>query len=245
MTAQPQQPPQPRRQPRQARAIVTREAIFEATVQLLLVHGPERLTTTRIAERAGVSVGTLYQYFPHKEALIYALLARHLDLVADYIGEVCRRCHGMPAGAMAETLVAGYVNAKTTRVDVTRALYRGTTRIDKRVLVHAFQQRLEDASRPMLASASDLRFADLEVVTVSLLTMVTSSVCSLFDRDIPMSYGNAYHDEVATMCRSYVAATGKPAMPAARANAGDWRAMADLLVGRFDTSSPIFASRGA
>ena len=56
----------PRKTPRQARSAATVDAIFEATIQVLLVEGEKGLTTTRIAERAGVSVGTMYQYFPHK-----------------------------------------------------------------------------------------------------------------------------------------------------------------------------------
>src|SRR5215813_6624914 len=57
---------EPRKTPIQARSAVTVEAISEATIQVLLSHG-ERLTTTRIAERAGVSVETLYQYYPNKQ----------------------------------------------------------------------------------------------------------------------------------------------------------------------------------
>lgn len=64
-----------RRRPLQSRSRQTVEAILEAAAQVLESHGPERATTNRIAERAGVSIGTLYQYFPNKEAL-YAELAR-------------------------------------------------------------------------------------------------------------------------------------------------------------------------
>ncbi|MBX3572409.1 MAG: TetR/AcrR family transcriptional regulator [Mesorhizobium sp.] len=72
----------PRKRPRQARAAATVDAIFEATIQILVLDGPARLTTTRVAERAGVSVGTMYQYFPHKQALFYAVNERYLDVLA-------------------------------------------------------------------------------------------------------------------------------------------------------------------
>ena len=62
-----------RKVPRQARARVTVEAILEATAQLLVADGMARLTTNRIAKRAGVSVGTLYQYFPDKQSIVRAL----------------------------------------------------------------------------------------------------------------------------------------------------------------------------
>ena len=54
----------------------------EATIQVLLTHGPDRLTTTRVAERAGVSVGTLYQYYPNKRSLLFAVLEDHLKKVS-------------------------------------------------------------------------------------------------------------------------------------------------------------------
>ena len=67
----------PRKTPTQARSAATVDAIFEATIQVLLAAGGQRLTTTRVAERAGVSVGTMYQYFPNKQALLYAVVHQH------------------------------------------------------------------------------------------------------------------------------------------------------------------------
>ena len=68
----------PRKQPVQARSATTVLAIFEASIQVLLSVGYRKLTTSRVAERAGVSVGTLYQYFPNRQALIRAVLERYL-----------------------------------------------------------------------------------------------------------------------------------------------------------------------
>jgi AcrR family transcriptional regulator len=65
-----------RKSPRQARARATVAAIVEATIQLLLKEGYDRFTTARAAERAGVSVGSLYQYFPNKAALACAVIDR-------------------------------------------------------------------------------------------------------------------------------------------------------------------------
>ena len=73
---------EPRKTPVQARSTVTVEAISEATIQVLLSHGVERLTTTRVAERAGVSVGTLYQYYPNKQSLLFAVVENHMNRVA-------------------------------------------------------------------------------------------------------------------------------------------------------------------
>jgi AcrR family transcriptional regulator len=69
----------PRKTPRQARSKATVDAIVEATTQVLLDGGYEKFTTARAAERAGVSIGSLYQYFPNKAALASAVVDRCCD----------------------------------------------------------------------------------------------------------------------------------------------------------------------
>lgn len=70
-----------RKVPKQARAQRTVETILEATAQILAEVGSERLTTNYLAERAGFSVGTIYQYFPNREAIVLALVARQREAV--------------------------------------------------------------------------------------------------------------------------------------------------------------------
>ncbi|MDT0136158.1 TetR/AcrR family transcriptional regulator [Acidovorax sp. PRC11] len=65
-----------RRQPTQERALQTIEAIFGATAQIVENDGEAALTTNRVAQVAGVSIGTLYQYFPSKEAVLLAMVER-------------------------------------------------------------------------------------------------------------------------------------------------------------------------
>jgi AcrR family transcriptional regulator len=67
-----------RKRPRQARAQATFDAIVEAAARILAEDGGLRLTTNRIAARAGVSVGSLYQYFPERRAIVRALLEREV-----------------------------------------------------------------------------------------------------------------------------------------------------------------------
>jgi AcrR family transcriptional regulator len=77
-----------RRTPRQPRSEATVEAILEAAFQLLELGGVEALTTNHIAERAGVSVGTLYQYFKGKQAILAALAQRRAAAARDRIAEI-------------------------------------------------------------------------------------------------------------------------------------------------------------
>lgn len=82
------------RQPLQRRAEATVETILEAAAQIFRTHGAKGATTNRIAERAGVSIGSLYQYFPNKEALLVALMERHIGTSIEMLGGVLRASEG-------------------------------------------------------------------------------------------------------------------------------------------------------
>jgi len=70
---------EPRRKPRQVRGELTRERILTAAAHVFAEHGYAAGTTNRIAERARVSIGSLYQYFPNKDAVLAELLIQHID----------------------------------------------------------------------------------------------------------------------------------------------------------------------
>lgn len=77
-----------RKSPIQARARKTVDTILEATAQILSEDGGERLTTNQLARKAGFSIGTIYQYFPNREAIVLALIERQRDAVAQRIQSV-------------------------------------------------------------------------------------------------------------------------------------------------------------
>lgn len=194
----------PRKRPLQARARVTVDAIFEATIQLLLREGPHRLTTTRVADRAGVSVGTMYQYFPHKQALIYALNERYLEALAERIEATCRAQSGAPAKRMIEALIETYWRAKTERADVTRALYRSVAGMDNGPLVAIFAERVNAATQAMLASAPDMADAHLEATTLTLVTVIFGTVRNVFEQNLSAKRAEALRGELLVMCHAYL-----------------------------------------
>ncbi|HEY1551609.1 MAG TPA: TetR/AcrR family transcriptional regulator [Kofleriaceae bacterium] len=71
----------PRRAPQQRRAVATVDAIMDAVVRIAKRSGVDAVTTNRIAEVAGVSVGSVYQYFPDKRAIFVALHDRHVEQI--------------------------------------------------------------------------------------------------------------------------------------------------------------------
>lgn len=89
-------PRTPRRRPTQVRALLTVEAILDASAQLFSEARFEDVTTNAIASRAGVSIGSLYQYFPNKLILLQALRERHFRRLWRAIGEECGRVVAKP-----------------------------------------------------------------------------------------------------------------------------------------------------
>lgn len=76
------------RQPRQERARLKVALILEAAIRLLEKGGPDQLTTNAVAQTAGVSIGTLYQYFPNKRAILDALVEREMDGIAQRVTDI-------------------------------------------------------------------------------------------------------------------------------------------------------------
>lgn len=196
----------PRRKPLQARSRVTLDAIFEATVQVLVADGIQRLTTTRVAKRTGVSVGTMYQDFPHKDALIYALNERYLEILAEKIEATCLAQSGTTTDQMVEALIETYWKAKTERPEVTQALYRSAVEIDNEALIAAFAERVDTATRVMLESASDATFSDLQLVNLTLVTVIFGTIRNAFERNLDAAAADGVYRQLILLCRTYVRA---------------------------------------
>lgn len=194
----------PRKKPRQARSAATLDAIFEATIQVLLADGMRALTTTRVAERAGVSVGTMYQYFPHKQSLIYALNERYLEVLAGKVEATCVAQCRRPVAEMLAALIETYWRAKTERVEVTRALYRSVVEMDNEALVEAFASRVDAATTVMLESAPDATFGDLRMVNLTLVTVIFGTIRNAFERNLSQAAIDALRVELLSMCQAYV-----------------------------------------
>lgn len=128
----------PRKSPSQSRARVTVEAILEGAAHILEREGSAGYTTNAVAERAGVSIGSLYQYFPNKDALTAALVDRETQLLLDDIGAAAG--HADPASRMRE-MVRAAIAHQTRRPALARALDLE----EKRLPLHERDRRVIDA----------------------------------------------------------------------------------------------------
>ena len=102
---------QPRKQAAQARSRATVDALIEATARILVKEGFDKASTNRIAAKAGVSVGSLYQYFPSKEALVVAVMERHSSELMALARDALADAATLPVAQAVRRLVTTAVHA--------------------------------------------------------------------------------------------------------------------------------------
>ncbi|CAB3800064.1 TetR/AcrR family transcriptional regulator [Pararobbsia alpina] len=200
----------PRKLPRQARSQATVDAIFDATIQVLLAEGLQRLTTIRVAERAGVSVGTLYQYYPHKQALLFAVLERHLVRLGDRMEQAAVSVHHQPLAIMVPAVVDAFVQAKTERIDEARALYAVAGELDSRELILETQKRGRVTLGAMLKTALDTEFRDLNMAAWMLSAAMAGPTRLMIEGEAPASMLRSLRRHIESLCLGYLEREGSP-----------------------------------
>jgi AcrR family transcriptional regulator len=123
----------PRRKPSQERSRETVEAIVEAAAQVFERHGYSAGTTNRIAERAGVSIGSLYQYFPNKDAIVMELARRHIAEMGEVAWPALEALveHAPPLRDGLTAIVLGTVELHRQSPELHRVLFEETPRSDE------------------------------------------------------------------------------------------------------------------
>ncbi|MFD2569904.1 TetR/AcrR family transcriptional regulator [Spirosoma soli] len=204
-----------RKSPRQARSEATVDAIFEATIQVLISQGVQRMTTTRVAERAGVSVGTMYQYFPHKEALLYAVIERYLGEVANAVEACCQENVGQSIALASDALVSAYISAKSKHAEASRALYLASAELAVADLVNSVFDRFQDSTTRLLSSVPDARFQDIDGVAFTLLASLTGATRVVFENSPTPETIEKFRQRMMAMCRAFLQdASDKPSTEA-------------------------------
>ncbi len=197
---------EPRKTPIQARSTVTVESICEATIQVLLSHGLERLTTTRVAERAGVSVGTLYQYYPNKQSLLFAVVENHLNRVTARVEAACERACHQPLAEMIKEMVEAFVEAKMERPDISVALYRVAGDLGGPALVKRAGQRSRKAVGAMLQTVTDVKFPPDKFAVDIMLSAMAGAMRSLLEAGPSPATVRKSREQLVLLCQSYMAA---------------------------------------
>lgn len=204
---------EPRKTPVQARSTVTVEAISEATIQVLLSHGTGRLTTTRVAERAGVSVGTLYQYYPNKQSLLFAVLEDHLNKVSAAVESACERARHKLLADMVKEVVEAFVDAKMERTDISMALYQIATEVDGPALVKRSGQRCRKALEVLLGTAPDAGSRQEKFAVQMMVAAMAGATRSVLEAGASPAMVGKVRDHLVLLCQSYMMAVATPRWP--------------------------------
>ena len=164
-----------RKTPSQTRAMRTVDTLFEAATRILASEGEAGFTTNRIAERAGFSIGTLYQYFPSKEAIVVALVRRHRDRVLRELDVMLERAVAGEYGA--ETALRLYlrhiVDAFGRGQKAQRLLARLGWQLDAPAAIVA---AMDDGAQRIRAGIARLDDPELPVPDEPTLYMLTRAV---------------------------------------------------------------------
>jgi AcrR family transcriptional regulator len=200
---------EPRKTPVQARSAATVDAIYEATIQVLLSQGAERLTTTRVAERAGVSVGTLYQYYPNKRSLLFAVLEEHIDAVTEAVEAACEQACGKPLADAVKDVVEAFVDAKTRRTDISTALYQIAADVDGPALVKRAAQRWQKAVTTVLRAAPDAVLREEKFTIQMVFAAMAGTTRSVLEAGASPAMVRNLRDHLVLLCQSYVAAAAQ------------------------------------
>ncbi len=166
-------PTNPRKQASQRRSRATVDALVEATARILVKDGFDRASTNRIAEAAGVSVGSLYQYFPSKEALVAAVIARHNENAMAVVLGAWAEVVAAPVETAVPRLVAAAVEAHRLDPDLHRVLTEQVPRTGSLEEVETFNREAYSLFRAYLEDhRAELRAADLGLAAFLCVTSI-------------------------------------------------------------------------
>lgn len=143
-----------RKQPGQARSRATVDAIIKAGARVLADNGRAGFTTNKVADAAGVSIGSLYQYFPNKLSLIEAIRKQHLDDVLEVLAQATNGTKGRTR--VAESLVQGLIAAHSTQPALHRVLLDEAPRYDGSTPIQeAFEAEYAERYRAVVAACAN------------------------------------------------------------------------------------------
>jgi AcrR family transcriptional regulator len=163
----------PRKSASQERSRLTVNAILEATTRVLVKEGYDHASTNKIAAVAGVSIGSLYQYFPSKEALVAAVSERHSHEVLQLVRNALVKMAARPVEVAAREFVSVAIEAHRVDPRLHRVLAEQVPRIGRLENVEAINQDVYGLIRGYLdAHRDEIKVADLDLAAFICVTAV-------------------------------------------------------------------------
>lgn len=191
-----------RKKPQQERSIAMVATLLEAATRVFVKEGYAKATTNRIATAAGVSVGSLYQYFPSKDAIAVELLRRYRDGLVELIAARLAAVTKETFPSVVHGLISDLLRAEGINPALHRVLIEQVLRTSARREMLGFEERLEAVLADALRRA-EIDLADAELSSFVLVRVVLSVVQSVVV-DRPRFKSPAMADELTHLVVGYV-----------------------------------------
>ena len=163
----------PRKSASQERSRATVDTLLEATTRILIKEGYDRASTNRIAEVAGVSIGSLYQYFPGKEALVAAVIDRHTQEISEVTRKALVKAAALPIEAAAREFVSVAIDAHRVNPKLHGVLAEQIPHVGRLENIEANVREGYALVRGYLeAHRDEIDVADLDLAAFVLVTVV-------------------------------------------------------------------------
>lgn len=208
MAKRPKKSATPRKAPEQDRSRATVAAIVDAAAHILVKHGYDAFTTNRVAEKAGVSIGSLYQYFPNKDALLSELMRRHLVEIERGVEEMAAHALTAPLPDVIRAGILQNVRSHLVEPELHRVLSEEVPMLGSLDWKKAFNERMAARVRAMLvARRNEIVVDDLDLA-VYIMTRTVEAVVhnAVTERPQDLKSG-ALAEEVTRLLIGYL--TGK------------------------------------
>lgn len=167
----------PRKRPRQDRSKATVDAILAATAQVLVSKGFDGLTTNAVAEAAGCSIGSLYQYFPNKEALVAALIEHHLDIKSALTVAELQRVATLPAQHAVRAMIVLTMESYRDEPDLKRVLIEQVPRVGRMAKIAALHAgTLQMVTALLRARQKEMRIENPDMAAFILMSAI-EAIC--------------------------------------------------------------------
>jgi AcrR family transcriptional regulator len=203
--------PRPRKRPVQARSQATVDAIVDAAARVLVEDGYGHFTTNRVAARAGVSVGSLYQYFPNKEALLAELKGRHVADLERGLETTMARVGNAPLPDVVGALIEANVASHLVDPELHRVLTAEVPQLGSIDATTGFERRAAARVRALLESRRhEITIRDLDLATYLIVRTVEATIHeAVAERPRDLASG-AITREVTRLLVGYLTARPKP-----------------------------------
>ena len=200
----------PRKAASQDRSRATVDALLSATARVLVRDGYDRASTNRIAEAAGVSVGSLYQYYPSKEALVAAVIDRHIGDMMALVRQASVTFAPLPLPDATRAIVRVMIEAHALEPKLHRVLVEQIPRVGSLERIERLDEEACALVRLWLEAHQDeITVADLDLAAFVVVTTVEALThAAVLRRPAVLEKLDAFVDEVAKLVVGYLQGRG-------------------------------------